>query len=396
MKPGEFDDLLRQKFDQNDFEYNARNWDRLAEELEGRGKKRGLLLWWIPLMGVAASVALAFGFTSVIREGAGIPANLKGIIAGINQNASAEHTAMPVNINVENALSSAHPVAVTLRKNNNLTAFVADEHSGDTKINIQNALSYKARAVKATTDLDIIMNAPEPEGKKKKAVRPVAEGLYTFKEHKEEPKKMTRSAIILSGGVSYGNQTSGYTIGATGRRMINSKLYVESDIAFVGSNNTQKVFYLEKGASSSGGGAIVNGASARVVNAKTSSVVQTPATTDDEVIKSTNHSYNLYYAQVTPSIGYKVMKHLSLGVGPDFQQMLVDNRPAASTVDRGNITEAPMFDVGFMGKMEYAISGNLKAAVFYREGINNIITPTNTYIDRNYLQFQVKYSILNR
>jgi hypothetical protein len=36
MKPREFDELVRQKFDQNEFAYNPGNWDRLVEQMDGR------------------------------------------------------------------------------------------------------------------------------------------------------------------------------------------------------------------------------------------------------------------------------------------------------------------------------------------------------------------------
>ncbi len=68
MKPREFDGLVKRKFEEGAFEYKAQNWDRLAEELDGREKKRGLLVWWMPLIGVAASVALAMGVPVVKKE----------------------------------------------------------------------------------------------------------------------------------------------------------------------------------------------------------------------------------------------------------------------------------------------------------------------------------------
>ena len=133
------------------------------------------------------------------------------------------------------------------------------------------------------------------------------------------------------------------------------------------------------------------------LSAKTAS---SPTSNDDgntiTLIKTAKINYNSYYAQVTPSVGYQPLKQVSIGVGPDFQQMLVDNRPEPSKVDKNNIKEAPLFDVGMMGKVEVAIARNIKAAMYYREGINNVITPSNSFIDRNYVQFQLKYSILNR
>jgi len=114
------------------------------------------------------------------------------------------------------------------------------------------------------------------------------------------------------------------------------------------------------------------------------------------VTKDYNVSYAVSYAQVTPSIGYKIMKKMSIAAGPDFQQMLADNRPAQSTTDRRTIQEAALFDVGFIGKTEYSVTKNVKAAVSYRKGINTIITPTDKYLDRDYLQFQVRCAIFNK
>src|ERR1700761_2512926 len=72
MKPKEFDELIKQRFDQGDFAYEARNWDQLAGQLDGRAKKRSIMMWWwAPLVGMAASVALAMGVTALIRHDEG-------------------------------------------------------------------------------------------------------------------------------------------------------------------------------------------------------------------------------------------------------------------------------------------------------------------------------------
>jgi hypothetical protein len=76
--------------------------------------------------------------------------------------------------------------------------------------------------------------------------------------------------------------------------------------------------------------------------------------------------------------------------------MLVDNRPATSEVDRGNLQVAPSFDVGFVGKTEYALTQRVKAAVSYRKGINGVINPSDKFIDRDYVQFQMRCTIFNR
>lgn len=421
MKPGEFDELVRQKFDQNDFEYNPKGWDKLAEEMDGRSKKRGLMILWMPLMGVAASVALAFGVSAALQLGTGnisrnaaghhyshntnVPSNMpKQAAQSASASAldtvlqqlpeSAPENASLAGANIPSAISAPHSDPFAMRMDHIVPATRNNSANRSSKHNLL-AQDIAGTAPKFATITD------EEVVNKKKKNAPQQKAVYTFKEDKKEGNYSPKTAIILSGGLSFGSQTSGYTVGASARRMVSDRVYVEGDIAFVGASNTQKVQYVDKSSSSTVNAAIPSSytiAARSSVTGKNSSDALPSTSTNNvnEVIRTGTTAYNLYYAQVTPTIGYKILKRLSVGAGPDFQQVLVDNRPAPSTVDRGNLKEAPMFDIGFMGKTEYAVSPGIKAAIYYREGINNIITPTNKYIDRNYLQLQIKCTIFNK
>ena len=408
MKPGEFDSLVKQKFDQGGFEYDARNWDRLAEELDGKGKKRGLLLWWVPLIGIAATVAMAFGVSTVLRQGSGVTNGANLPYAGVSS--GVEHKTIisplvPVTTSTTHFAHTANHTARLVPAKALVASITNNTQQTSNNTSEQTVFQTFADNKKATIAHPLLdfnaafTNSDDPFGKKKKAVV-VSKGYYTFKEiTNKEPWKTPKTAIILSGGINYGNQSNGYTVGASARRMINDHVYVEGDLAFISTNNTAKELIYDKTIVVSTTTPPAAGFAAKGVLSKNSTIDASPKNTtvvSQDVYKQVDKPYNLYYAQVTPTLGYKVMRRMSVGVGPDFQQMLVDNRPAASKEERGNIQTTPMFDIGFMGKTEYAISKNIKAAVYYREGINNIITPTDKYIDRNYLQLQVKCTILNR
>lgn len=412
MKPGEFDDLVRQKFDQGDFEYNPRNWELLTDELDGQKKRRGgMLFWWMPLVGVAASVAMAFGVSTVFHH--------QGQM--INAPVGTEMASAQKPFNTHKQLAAATPAHVLAAQGSEVSslhsansghagAALKNARENDVTISTELVTANKPSVVPGNNIVSTfnsnISTAPNKDAqltKKKKAVV-VSDAYYTFKED-DAPKKEPKVAIILSGGVSYSNQGNGYTVGATARRMINEKVYVESDIAFVGTNNTQKVSYMDYSTQQNVGGVAVNNANSNhsmgakgTAAGKNTDGGASKGTSEGPqgVLRTANQPYNLYYAQVTPSVGYKIMKRMSVGIGPDFQQMLVDNRPVVDPAERGNVKVAPMFDIGFMGKTEIAVTRNVKAAVYYREGINNVITPTNKYLDRNYVQFQVKCNILNR
>ncbi len=402
MKPKEFDELVRQRFDRDDFEYNPRNWDKLEEQLDGRAKKRSIMMWWLmPVAGIAASVALAMGVPALWQ-----PAPVKEVVV---------NTEMPQTHNygqlrpVQDMPVAVSPVVTNNNTNTNKTTKPNTVHYNAQKevvkvetfsINIDNAIVSNTRVahkkeINLLTQKEIVV-------KDRNNTVAANEAHGTFKPT-EEVKREPKVSIILSGGVSHGNQNSGYTAGATIRRMLNDKVYVESDVAFTSSTNTQTSEYLDQPGSGS-----VAGSSYQGIAARTSAGAAAARTTAIEsnkpsevvapvgVIKDANQSYNLYYAQVTPSIGYKLIKRMSIGVGPDFQQMLVDNRPTQSTVDKRNIEVAPTFDVGLIGKTEYSLTKKVKAAVSYRKGINNVLTPMDKYIDRDYLQFQVKCTVFNR
>lgn len=415
MKPREFDELVRQKFEQGDFEYNPQQWDVLAEKLEGGGKRRAIMFWWMPLVGVAASVALAFGINKVMLQDARLlqaPAqvaasNAMPINKAINpddiNNVSevAPQELVPTIVDAQNA-------AVTTTEN--ATASTSNQHDGyyglcnkqkHCALNTQasNELSladYKEREVS-----NVALNMSLAATKKKLQTRTV----YASESFKpmEAPKALPKVALNLTGGLNFGSVSSGYSIGAAARRMVNDKVYVEGDIAFMGSSNVHNVSYIEM--PSAQGGSM----SSSITNSTTtmqSKNINSKNTTNEAnggkeaanagVVKTAKQSYNLYYAQITPTVGYKILKKLSVGAGPDFQQILIDNRPEPNALDRGTIKEAPMFDIGLMGKTEYNITKSIQAAVSYREGISNIITPTNKYIDRNYVQVQLRCTILNK
>ena len=411
MKPKEFDELIRQKFDRNDFAYDPENWDRLAEKLDGSAKKRSMIMWWwVPLAGMAASVALAFGVSSLLRQA--VPGDTGGNIAHVQEGKAAQpnvaqsfslsykpeavqnetpgqdiqYTASVNNTHRHTTYSHKHTAVKKHIANKGAETNVEDRFG----INFKNATS--ASVVWHAKPIDLLNTKNNTEQKNNKKVV-VNDALSTFKpEVKEAVQKAPKLSVILSGGYNHGNQNTGYMAGATIRRMVNDKVYVESDVAFASSNNTQSVAYVS-------GQVPVTTAARQMSSAKTtaSEANKTPMTTTmKDVIGQKDISYDLYYAQVTPSIGYKLMKKMSIGVGPDFQKMLVDNRPAPSTVDRGTVQVAPMFDVGFIGKTEYSLTKKVRAAVFYRKGVNNVITPMDKYIDRDYLQFQVKYTIFNK
>jgi len=399
MKAREFDELVRQKFDQDDFAYNPAHWDQLAEELDGRKtKRRTLFVWWAPLVGVAASMAIALGASTVLRNGS----RLQPIIVHEVAQAQHRHIVRESQCDTRPGLpqagdnTQANDVAL-----NTTGAREAGNDGNWFAIRYENVKNYKKAA--GNYESDRFADRDEfaaNDQYKKKSLAVKAAGYYTFRdEEKRADRKSVKTAIMITGGVARGNQGNGYTLGASARHMVSEHIFIEGDVAFVGTSNSMQSPYLDMTHPAASASAAVSRSTARITsnaNKTTSGASPVQPVEYQGTIKNATENYNLYYAQVTPTLGYKISR-LSIGMGPDFQQLLVDNRPAPSTVERNTIKEDPTFDIGMMGKTEYAVTRNIKAAVFYRESINNVLTPMGgKYIDRNYVQFQVKCAIFNK
>ncbi len=410
MKPREFDDLVRQKFDQNDFAYNPANWDRLAEQLDGREKKRSMMMWfWMPAMGLAASVAMAFGVTAYLNMDEVGAA--KSVAVSQTQNAMVKSSSNAIAMLPTTTPAVEMQQERIVRKATKTIGKPAPLPEKDLLAATSIGLKFhnlKTTAYQAVRQEPIVdLAAAVPTQAQPVAAHPTEKTetknnkvISTFRNSNamaaNTMRKPINLSVTLAGGISQGNRNSGYMAGANVRKMINDKVFVESDIAFAASDNVQQTMILE------GGAASISGATSGATAGKPSTSAS--KTTADGVmepgvgstLKMKDVNYSLYYAQVTPSIGYKIMKRMAIGVGPDFQTMLVDNRPAKSEVDRGNIQVAPTFDVGFVGRTEYALSQRIKAAVAYRKGVNGVINPSDKFIDRDYVQFQMRCTVFNR
>ena len=385
MKPREFDDLIRQKFDQNDFEYNPRQWEDLAARLgNGKNKRSAIIVWLMPLLSMAATVTVALAIPTIVRMAQPVIHESYAYNKSDKGNLHAVAEIVTDNLSVNR----------NSKKHNNLTNENSENENSGFKINAKYALTSYNASSNAAIDL-LAKKTPEDKKKKQDDRRPIR----TFKPDNNNHQP-TFSLTIL-GGYNYNSQNLGYILGTNARKMITSNMYIETDVAFISSNNNQQSAYqvqvpatanhtYNTGRTMNSGS--LNASRTESMNGDAKNIVNDPSV----VIKNTNDAYTTYYAQVAPGLGWKLSQKISFGAGPDFQQILVDNVPAPSSVDRNNVAVAPMFDIGLLGKTEYAVSKKLKAAFYYRKGINNFLTPMDKYTDRNYMQFQVKYTLFNK
>ncbi len=397
MKPREFDDLVRQKFDQGHFEYNPGNWERLETKMEGQPKKKSVVIWWLPLMAIAAAVTVSMGFATYMKQAEPILPGLHDAVAASEHKKHADLpyksagivTDEPVVADVPEDQASGTETLATANEKESIKNDDAP-HIDPSYLMSDSHFGKSARKLaECAKELQHQVGLAKENSKGKRKVDPSVELVCgTFADETVAPNGKP-ATVSLSGGLNMGNKTSGFTLGATGRKMVGARVYVEGDIALISSNNTQKTAYV----SDPGTYASAKMSSAGTRTTTGDGVLSSQAGATQGVVVVADKAFNMYYAQVTPTIGYQLAKRFSVGIGPDFQQALSDTRPTPSTLDRNNVQVAPMFDMGVMGKAELIMNDRFRAALLYREGMNNLVTPMNKYVERNYMQVQIKYTV---
>jgi|GEM_PF-1199955 len=498
MKPNDFDNLIRSKFDENDFEYNPGNWEQLVARMDDKPGKRRTFLW-VPMAIIASTASIAASLAMIIS----IPVLMHHSSGSPMASITRHHSDAQEKLNAVAMQETIVPVAAAQSINdiNNLAKTIINNTNNrkDNSLSLRATFNASEQAAKANNALLAFSSSAAVDGSELRVSESNKYPVYnTFStapaSHNASKSKTT---ISIAGGLNYGNAMSGYSIGATGKRMLGDHLYIESDLAFVSDNTTEKTEYLVASATdgraiasrmisndfsspsgssalpsmanplsgynttsgagsnsqsgvgssssssrfaaarmtmpvtanvpasvsattvitssasrgfanlaTSAGGNNNNTAGARrragarmtgsSMGGSTETAAPTPAASSSAQEREVN--YNLYYAQVTPTLGYNIHKKISVGVGADVQRLLL-NETSTSGGDAGqqaSTRELPAFDLGLVGKAECALSNTIKAGVSYRQGMNNVVAPNANYLDRNYVQVQLKFLLLRK
>lgn len=381
MKANEFDTLIKEKFEQNSFEYNPVQWMKLADKLETAEPVRKKNRWLLPTaIGIAASFTL---FAAVITLK---PAH-RSQLAQNHQPATSSVIAAPAPTTKKGSDHSignniAATTATVKHRRNNVAA-----KTPETVATITNKPTYPAADVvtnsnseKASTDIAFNTGTKNNNSKKQNVFSSLNESIIA-----DASSDRNRKTIVsLAGGYNYGSIGSGYSVGATARHNISERLYVEADIAYVRNNSSSSQTKVET----------TYAYNTKTADPNTGIHPLADQITKETKLSTTTKSYNLNYLQVTPLMGYKLHKKVSVGVGPDIQRLIADNKPELSDVTP--YSEIPGIDVGVMGRTELSLTDKVKASISYREALNNVLNGGTRFIDRSYLQFQLKFALNGR
>jgi len=368
MSINEFDKLLNEKFNQHEFAYDPAAWEQLSGQLPQSGKRRVMPFTWIKASGIAAALAITVSGVAWYYHHA--EEKYPTTIADSRQirNPHATLITIPEKSTLSNP--SKERVAVSAAKNNNtsltLHPVAAHQITVQASITAPVSLNDEAKiAVKSSVEPEIVMEQKVERSTKPEIANQTSKqdlnNDYLF-----EPVKKTSPGTLfsLTGGMNYGAMSTGYAAGINAKHKIGSKLFVEGDLAFVNNKTSQSFTQQQQ---------------------QMAAVSKSPIDYEDA---------HLMYIQLNPTLGYQVMKNLSLGIGADIQKLVNDDNTLVNVNDE--VKTIPGTDFGLTGKTELSLSKRFKAGILYREGMNNLLKNSSDIFDRRYLQVQLKFIVAGK
>lgn len=405
MSINEFDKRVKEKFDEYEFGYNPENWERLSHVLPKERRSVKILPW---LTGMAASVALIAGSVWYFHHVSDYSNNIaQRVIESsdthedkvINEETiqkERKENSIDGHQNTHNALPSINLSSTTQNQYSQVNHKTISNsqsaiNTNQSTINqSENNLSSYSKPYDKNLSVDPITQQPHDD------VLTVSSSILDktnpvesiTKENRNNPifpslspdeetvsSKERKTSFSLAGGVNYGTMNAAYGAALNARHKVGKNFFIEGDLGFMGSQQIM---------------------SASMSTSQYNTVAVNQGLGRPLKVDETNN--NIYYVQMTPSIGYQVHKNIAVGLGADLQKLLEGNsynRTVVSTTDGYKLV--PLWDAGVTGKTEYTISNRLKAGLLYREGINNLINSSgNRYLDRRYIQVQMKLRLFGK
>ncbi len=384
MSRNEFDRLLNDKFEQQEFAYNPAGWEQLADRLPANHTDQKVIavVPWLKITGIAAALAITvsgvawFYHTPVKRE---TTANILREPEQSVTTAGIQTVPLPDKENTPARTLAYESASAT--PNNNMIRSKAPVRTHTVVMPGVPDKEYTSDTQDNTTDNEHIANfSPESSlikeklpdenaGRKDLSVAQANKKLniYDFPASDGSLNISRRNASFLSvtGGMNYGSMNTGYMAGLNAKQKLGGRLFVEGDLAMVNNRATETFTQQQQQF------AVLNKAPIDYRNV------------------------NLLYVAFNPAVGYQVLKNVSVGLGADVQRMINNDDLLVQVTEEIHKT-IPGTDIGLTGKTEISLSEKLKAGILYREGVNNFLNSSNQFFDRRYLQVQLKFTVAGK
>ena len=363
MHANDFDEALRRRFSAQEPEaYDIAAWDALVKRMPATKAVPRMYLRW--LTGLAIAACLAMICILIIRPVADrrpVSSHAGGASSAMPAVPGNRHPAIPV------ASAALHFKRRSSDKRAAILSHVPARHGMLTPVNVAGRIVDATSAVSEPGDSAVTQPRSAMPG-----IRGAAPDMSP-EEQRHDPK----TVISLAGGVQYGSLNAGYAAAIHTYRRLSRHWYVAAEVGYLSnrSSGTEQV-------SRDGYDMLRNyGGTGLVPGGKSPELVPHPT---------------LEYLTASPYIGYQITGALTTGAGIDVQRVLKQPGYEAVQIDKDDIRLLPATDFGVTMRLSYRLSKRLEAGIVYRQGVNNVLRSSQEYLDRQYVQVQLKLPLIKR
>lgn len=396
MNRNEFENWMKDKVEDQQFSPSEDLWLKLHADLQkpAAGKKTAFFLPW---MKIAASVliilSLGVATTYFIKDNNQqdnvIVVNKKQNNSSQQTNSNKPNTPSETNTPATNNIAKVQPKAnnQTNKVSISADAYLKPQQNINPLFkNMDEIVAPEIVQTNKTEQKEQVDILPEKEHKNyvsnnrdKQPLQDANDPLYVKNDRGQQAINLGMSANIGKSSVS---DVAGYQVGVVGRGNISKRIFVEAGISVasntVGYSNQHSFPGVEIGSDG-----LTNHANNTTTNVQA------------------NYSRNVISVGVTPSVGVKVTKKLSLSTGGALYRNL---NPSLALTNEKDIESAALskdiistsqkisnWDIGVTCNADYKVTKNLSFNINYRKGITDYLQKNNKYEKNSGVQLGLKY-----
>lgn len=368
MNNQDFDQQLRNIYDNSHLPFDAQQWDKIRERLDSDNKSKNLTLLWQkkillsykPIIAIASAVIGFIFYVQIVKENRKDDTNAREH----HQANAAPAAALTIDSSLQKnvRLGKTNPISV-------LAKTIEFRKSKESSIAIVNDDTLSKNTIDFTpVTAQQVFNSPTGQKNIESNKRDALVSIEDIRFGNELMDNNTAKRSIyfdILGGYNVNNIKNSFSLGINMKRELHKKLRFDASLSLIGGYN--KTFEKFDGE-------------------------VTAAGVDTVVYKSAVN--NVFYLQASPSLSYRLYDGLYTGLGIDAQRLVNTNAKSIVSDSIGKVIGSqPIWDFGITFKMDYQISNKINAGIIYREslgGVNNIKSPS---ISRNYILMQMSYTI---
>jgi hypothetical protein len=417
MNQEQFDNSIRQKLDELNFETNDMQWAKLQQALDAKRNENASdkpIGWWASLSNMRKLAAVLLPLLIINLSYLFITRNNASDIVVKNNTATQTQDTAKItnqvanNTTITNAENSTYTVAAGNTTNNNIITKVITNNtqSYNTKSTLVKKINtptytpteYPVEKITKTNAKDVAQQLPQninykvvqPEVKEQKLIIAnndkalvIAENGVTIAQQANKlipaqrvtMRKPVHLSIVSNAGLGNNNKGS-YNLGVSAEKNINQKLYFETAVSFA-NNSLQDLTSTSEVVSAASvdntGNSLVGTTN---LNARASSYKN-----DAEVVQAIANTTPRYHIEFAPSVGYKITKRIKISAGVDVAKAIytsssandLDYLKSKSSAD----VEVRNWDAGANARIEVQLNKRITLGYRRRNGLTDI-TPNQT------------------